>query len=203
MHKFYNYMSGDVRDRIDEMKNRIDFVTPSRQAEFPYLSILLEAATDQKVLRIDYESKGQQSCRAIQPVGIYASSGLWYCPAYCFVRGDIRVFRCDRIHSADYDHSGLAPLDLRHIHLGNKEIYSAMEQVPEEERVKLHVELGKAGSRAVRPSCGRHPCCIGVKTGPDGWKARYLEAICAFLPDLLWGSEMGQRSTNRRSWWRN
>ncbi|OMD40015.1 transcriptional regulator [Paenibacillus borealis] len=145
LHKFYNYMSGDVRDRIDEMKNRIDFVTPSRQAEFPYLSILLEAATDQKVLRIDYESKGQQSCRAIQPVGIYASSGLWYCPAYCFVRGDIRVFRCDRIHSADYDHSGLAPLDLRHIHLGNKEIYSAMEQVPEEERVKLHVELGKAG----------------------------------------------------------
>lgn len=35
MSKFYYYMTGDVRDRIDQMKNRVDFITPTRQSEFP------------------------------------------------------------------------------------------------------------------------------------------------------------------------
>ncbi len=143
LRKFYNNLSGDVRDRIDEMKNRVDFVTPIRQAESPYLSILLEGAIQQKVLLIDYESKELRSSRLIQPVGIYASSGLWYCPAYCFLRGEIRVFRCDRIYSAVYDDSRVEPLDLRQIHLGNKEDLFKME--PEEQQLKLYVELSKEG----------------------------------------------------------
>lgn len=141
LHKFYHYMPGDVRDRIDEMKHRIDFVTPVRQAEFPYLSILLEAATGQKVLLIDYESGGHRSQRHIQPVGIYASNGLWYCPAYCYERADIRVFRCDRIYSAGYDPSGLEPLDLRHVHLGNKDEYSDTKQLKEAEQIRICIEL--------------------------------------------------------------
>jgi predicted DNA-binding transcriptional regulator YafY len=148
LHKFYHYMPGDVRDRIDEMKNRIDFLTPARQAEFPFLSILLEAATGQKVLLIHYESKGGSSQRQIQPVGIYASSGLWYCPAYCFQRGDIRLFRCDRISSAEYDSSGRAPLDLRHIHLGNKEEYTGIGQAHETGRIHLCVELEQGAVQA-------------------------------------------------------
>jgi predicted DNA-binding transcriptional regulator YafY len=154
LHKFYNYMSGDVRDRIDEMKNRIDFLTPARQAEFPYLSILLEAGIGQKVLRIDYESKGKRSIRAIQPVGIFASSGLWYCPAYCYQRQDIRVFRCDRIHSVDYDSSGRLPLDLRQVHLGNWNEYGAASPGagPETEqnrnKVRLYIELTGEGVQA-------------------------------------------------------
>lgn len=151
LHKFYNYMSGDVRDRIDEMKNRIDFVTPPRQAEFPYLSILLEASIGQKVLLIGYESKGGRSERVIQPVGIYASSGLWYCPAYCFLRKGIRMFRCDRMHSVDYDSSGQTPLDLRQVHLGNRHEYGAAEQGEGPEtgesrnQVRLYIELTGEG----------------------------------------------------------
>lgn len=147
LHKFYHYMSGDVRDRIDEMKNRIDFVTPVRQAEFPYLSVLLEAATGQKILCIDYESSGRRSQRQIQPVGIYASNGLWYCPAYCFQRRDIRVFRCDRISSAAYDTTGLAPLDLRHVHLGNKDEHSD-KQTNEVEQIHIAVELEREAVQA-------------------------------------------------------
>ncbi|OKP99496.1 YafY family protein [Paenibacillus sp. P46E] len=146
LHKFYHYMSGDVRDRIDQMKDRIDFVIPSRQAEFPYLAILLEAATGQKVLRIDYEIRGERMERAIQPIGIYASSGLWYCPAYCFLRGGIRVFRCDRIHAAVYDTSGLAAMDLRDVHLGNKDAFSHMQQGNRAERQK-DSEAGADGKR--------------------------------------------------------
>lgn len=46
--KFYHYMPGDVRDRIDQMKNRVDFVTPERQSAFPYLAVLLDGAVRQK-----------------------------------------------------------------------------------------------------------------------------------------------------------
>ncbi|MDO3677570.1 helix-turn-helix transcriptional regulator [Paenibacillus ehimensis] len=139
--KFYFYMSGDVRDRIDEMKNRIDFVIPSRQAKFPYLSILLDGAIRQQVIRIEYESRDGVSARLIQPVGIFASSGLWYCSAYCFLREDIRLFRCDRIRSAAEDTSGTQPLDLRHLHLGNREALIPAEQ----EFTNLYVELSEEG----------------------------------------------------------
>jgi len=138
--KFYLHMSSDVRDRIDQMKNRVDFVAPTRQQESPYLSILLEAAVEQKVLLIEYES-GKDALRKIQPIGIYASNGLWFCPAYCFLRKEFRIFRCDRIHSARYDTGGTEPMDLRHVHLGNKEAFFQSEK----EKAQLYVELSPKG----------------------------------------------------------
>lgn len=139
--KFYNYMSGDVKDRIDQMKNRVDFITPTRQSAFPYLSILLNAAIEQKVVRIEYESREGTSGRRIQPVGIYASNGIWYCPAYCFLRGEFRLFRCDRMHSADNDDSDTKPLDLRQVHLGNRKSLIKSEQ----EDMLLVAELSREG----------------------------------------------------------
>jgi predicted DNA-binding transcriptional regulator YafY len=141
--KFYHYMSGDVRDRIDQMKNRVDFVTPTRQSEFPHLAILLDAAIYQKVVLIDYESRNDTSSREIQPIGIYASNGLWYCPAYCYLRGDIRIFRCDRIQSAKLDPSASKPMDLGDMHLGNRQSLVHVEQ----EIVPLYVELSKEGAQ--------------------------------------------------------
>ncbi|MFB5678192.1 helix-turn-helix transcriptional regulator [Paenibacillus terreus] len=139
--KFYNYMSGDIRDRIDQMKNRVDFVTPARQADSPFLTVLLDAAIEQKIVLINYEAKEGKTCRKIQPIGIYANNGLWYCPAYCFLRKDLRVFRCDKVQSAEYDDSGTQPVDLRHIHLGNRAVFAHLA----EERVSIYVELSKEG----------------------------------------------------------
>ncbi|QHW32256.1 YafY family transcriptional regulator [Paenibacillus rhizovicinus] len=139
--KFYLYMSGDIRDRIDQMKNRFDYVTPTRQMESPYLAMLLDAAIHQKVIVIHYESKDGETCRSIQPIGIFAKNGLWYCPAYCFLRAGIRLFRCDRIHSADVDVSEIKPLDLRHVHLGNWESHVRFKP----DKVSLYAELSKEG----------------------------------------------------------
>jgi predicted DNA-binding transcriptional regulator YafY len=139
--KFYHYMPGDIRDRIDQMRNRVDFVTPTRQLASPHLSILLDAAIDQKVIRMEYESKNRKSIRRIQPIGIYANNGLWYCPAYCFQQDDFRVFRCDRIHSAIYETSSPKPKDLQHIHLENRSLFLQSEQ----ESMEIFVELRKEG----------------------------------------------------------
>lgn len=38
-------------------------------SSFPHLSILLDAAIQQKVLLITYETRGQQSKREMQPIG--------------------------------------------------------------------------------------------------------------------------------------
>ncbi|THF73552.1 helix-turn-helix transcriptional regulator [Cohnella fermenti] len=144
--KFYRHLPGDVRDRIDAMKNRVDIVTPRRRREAPCLAVLLNAAIDGRVLRIEYESaeaaaeaavggaiegategkrgsKAKPGVRSIQPIGIYASNGLWYCPAYCFLREGVRVFRCDRIRSAEPDPAGTPPIDLEGRHLGNRKQY--------------------------------------------------------------------------------
>ncbi|MEF2966400.1 YafY family protein [Paenibacillus sp. M1] len=138
--KFYNYMPGDVRDRIDEMKNRVDFISPQRQSAFPHLAELLDAAIRQQVIAIEYESGGRQDCRDIQPVGIYARGGLWYCPAYCFRREDFRLFRCDRIRSV-VPGPERKPLDMRHIHLGNWESHIAAKR----HDADCYVELTKSG----------------------------------------------------------
>jgi predicted DNA-binding transcriptional regulator YafY len=164
LNKFYYYMSGDVRDRIDQMKNRVDFVTPTRQSEFPYLSILLNGAINQKVILIDYESREGMSSREIQPIGIYASNGLWYCPAYCFLRGDIRLFRCDRIHSAVYEPTVSRPIDLRHVHLGNRESFNKVEQ----EYVSLYVELSKEGVQRCEAELWSAPK-LHIRKEGTGW----------------------------------
>ncbi|MBW7453919.1 helix-turn-helix transcriptional regulator [Paenibacillus sepulcri] len=164
LNKFYLYMSGDVRDRIDQMKNRIDFVTPTRHLESPHLLILLDGAIRQKVLRIEYDSREGESCRQIQPVGVYASNGLWYCPAYCFLRCDFRLFRCDRIHSANYDPTGVNPLDLRHVHLGNWMSYIQQEPMP----ARLHVELSKEGVQRCETELGRR-LELHIREDGTGW----------------------------------
>lgn len=140
LHKFYLHMPGDIRDRIDSMKNRVDFIAPTRGGEAPFLSFLLDAAVHQQVVTIAYETKQEgRSRRAIQPVCIYASNGLWYCSAYCFMRQQFRVFRCDRIYEAALDSGGRKPLELR-------DIQAAREAAAKPgERVRLRAELSRAG----------------------------------------------------------
>lgn len=150
--KFYFYMPTDVRDRIDEMKNRVDFVTPARQAAFPHLSALLDAAIQQQVVRIEYASRRGASCRDIQPIGLYASSGLWYCPAYCFDRGDFRLFRCDNIRSAVRGDDGPNPLYLRHVHLGNWQSFIRTKRA----YVRVFAELSKEGVVRCEAELGRY-----------------------------------------------
>jgi len=140
LRKFYLHMPGDVRDRIDGMKERVDFITPTRRGDAPSLAILLDAAVHRKVLDIVYESKEEAAgSRRIQPVCIYANNGFWYCTAYCFLRQGFRVFRCDRIREAIHVDTGTEPLDLGDISLSRREAAEPREPV------RLRAELSRAG----------------------------------------------------------
>lgn len=143
LNKFYSYMPEDIRHRIEQMKNRVDFEVPTRRGVAPHLSILLDGAIHQKILLIDYESQKKKSSREIQPIGIYARDGFWYCPAYCFLRGEFRVFRCDKIHSVVHSTSASEPIDIQHIHLENKDILFQTER----EYTRLYAELSREGTQ--------------------------------------------------------
>ena len=138
--KFYLNLSGDIRDTIDKMQDRVDFVSIHQQEKIPFLKQLLDAAIQQDLLIISYEANGKTSIRSIQPIGIYANEGKWYCPSYCFFRKDYRVFRCDRIKSVELDENN-DPIDLSNINLKNR--FSILNQ--NKETMEIYVELTKSG----------------------------------------------------------
>ncbi|WP_210366000.1 YafY family protein [Bacillus sp. REN3] len=117
--KFYLNLCGSLRDMIDLMLDKIDFLASHQRKDIPFLKQLLHASIHHEVLLIQYDTRGRQSERSIQPIGIYAKEGSWYCPAYCFSRKDYRVFRCDRITDVEID-SNTNPIDLSEITLTNR-----------------------------------------------------------------------------------
>ncbi|WP_152655583.1 YafY family protein [Oceanobacillus sp. CFH 90083] len=98
--KLYSYLPSDAKLRIDTMKDRIVFWNPRRVQTANELDVLLHAAVDQSTVVIQYDSQKEIKERTIQPIGLYSHNGFWYCPAYCFLRKDIRLFRADRIRKA-------------------------------------------------------------------------------------------------------
>jgi predicted DNA-binding transcriptional regulator YafY len=117
--KFYLNLSGDIRDMIDRIKDRVDFLSVYQEEEIPFLRQLLDAAIEQDVIIIGYERNGTTQTRSIQPIGIYSNYGKWYCPAYCFLSRDYRVFRCDRIKAVELDRN-TDSIDLSNVNLKNR-----------------------------------------------------------------------------------
>lgn len=132
LHKFYHYLPSDMREKIDTMKERVMIWSPYRPMSESVLRKLLLSVMERKVVTIQYRFGSGESSRDIQPIGLYASSGYWYCPAYCMQRKEMRQFRADRIISAEWnetapyleeiakltledqpDKSGLAQLELQ------------------------------------------------------------------------------------------
>ena len=163
LNKFYFYTPEDVRRRIDEMQHRVEFMTPVRHVDAPSLSVLLRAAVEQMVVRIDYTSRMEISTREIQPIGIYARNGFWYCPAYCFLRHDFRVFRCDRITSAAFTTS--KPLDLRHINLENRKSFRHIGQPV----VDFYAELSAEGVERCETELWPASVNLHVRQNRTGW----------------------------------
>lgn len=101
LHKLYRHLPADAQHRVDQMRERLDFATRHVNVPTPHLATLLAAAIGQEVLTIVYRGAEGVQRREIQPIGVYAQNGLWYCPAYCFTRKGIRLFRIDRVLQAE------------------------------------------------------------------------------------------------------
>ncbi|WP_181884362.1 helix-turn-helix transcriptional regulator [Neobacillus piezotolerans] len=91
--KFYLNLNGKMKDEIDLIKNKIDFKIDNQSKESPLLKELFLAAIANEPLWISYLGVK----REIQPLGLFSQYGRWYCPSYCYLRKEFRLFRCDRI----------------------------------------------------------------------------------------------------------
>ncbi|WP_242615246.1 helix-turn-helix transcriptional regulator [Paenibacillus solani] len=84
LHKFYHYLPADIKEQIDRLKDRVMIHSLFRRMSADILQTLMEAVMVRQAVTISYRSSAGSSQRHIQPIGLYASSGYWYCPAYCF-----------------------------------------------------------------------------------------------------------------------
>ncbi|MEI0736994.1 WYL domain-containing protein [Paenibacillus sp. JTLBN-2024] len=60
---------------------------------------LIEAAVGRRIVCMTYRSKSGARTRNAVPIGVYANDGLWYMPACDVDKGNVRLFRVDRIQS--------------------------------------------------------------------------------------------------------
>lgn len=100
LHKFYHYLPADAREKIDAMKEKVMLWSPFRPMSEDVLRTLLQAIIEKRAVTIVYRGGDGRSERDIMPFSLYASTGYWYCPAYCLLREEVRQFRADRIESA-------------------------------------------------------------------------------------------------------
>lgn len=150
--KFYHYLPTDTRARIDALKERVSFWTPTRTQSSPFLEQLLEASIDGEPLQITYSSKDGTTSRTIQPIGIYSSNGFWYVPAYCFQKDRILLFRADRIQSLQQAEKEHPVKDLKHMTIID---WLTTDQCgPTTEPIKLRVAFTPSGVRAFERSSG-------------------------------------------------
>lgn len=89
-----------VRDRVSSIQATLvtDFAARAEVPETASVLALSAAAANHTRVRIRHQSAGGAATeRTVDPYGIVYLNGLWYLPAYCHLRHDLRVFRLDRI----------------------------------------------------------------------------------------------------------
>lgn len=137
LHKFYQSLPADVKEQIDRLKNRIMFWSPYRSIVPGILQTLLQGIMTPSAVAMEYKSRNGVEKRNIQPIGLYTSSGYWYCPAYCFLREEIRQFRADRILSASLNESLPCRENITRMTLLNKPV--------KDQQTVLLLEMSKKG----------------------------------------------------------
>lgn len=95
--KFLGSVSSKIKVTLEQLDSRISFGTVKIANECPMLEDLLYAIMKPSVLKILYQTPQKTTERRIQPIGIFADYGNWYCPAFDVDKNQYRIFRCDRI----------------------------------------------------------------------------------------------------------
>lgn len=76
-----------------------DMDVPERTQRSPFLEPLLEAAQQQRWVRVTYQSTERLSVQHLLPSRITMQNGYWYCHAYAFEHQEERTYRVDRIRT--------------------------------------------------------------------------------------------------------
>lgn len=101
--------------RIGSLRRRVlvgapaspSVVASQRAVRAGITSRLLEAFTEQRVLRVEYvDQAGGRSARDVEPHHLYFAAPVWYVLAWDRYRNDARSFRLDRIERVGVERAG-------------------------------------------------------------------------------------------------
>lgn len=95
--KFLDSVSPKIKSTLEQLNSRISFGSTKITNECPMLEKLLYAIMNPSILKIVYQNSDKITERRIQPIGIFAEYGNWYCPSFDIDINEYRLFRCDRI----------------------------------------------------------------------------------------------------------
>ncbi|MGV3624831.1 MAG: helix-turn-helix transcriptional regulator [Archangium sp.] len=98
--KLESTLSIDARRRLKTSRATIR-VGKSEKKPGP-LSLLLDAVHSRRVLKLTYDgiNRGETTEREVEPLGLLRFTDSWLMPAWCRLRGEVRVFRSDRVRKA-------------------------------------------------------------------------------------------------------
>jgi predicted DNA-binding transcriptional regulator YafY len=111
---------------------------------------LSTAASQRRRVRMRYRSfAGDDSQRTIDPYGVVYHSGNWYAAAYCHLRNEPRLFRLDRVATADVcDETFVRPEGFDSLDFVLGSLANTPRTWPV--RVTLHLPLDEARKRVPR-----------------------------------------------------
>lgn len=182
LHKFYHYLSDEIKGQIDRLRDKVVIWSPHRSMSSQCLRTLMQAVMIRSVVTIAYSSDQGITVRDIQPIGLYASYGYWYCPAYCFQRQAYRLFRGDRIRSAALNPAldCLEEVDNRSVHDWN---------APELEKAEKTTLIVRLTHKGVRTLTSDGWFGESIELGEDGSgiaRIRVPVDNLSFFADIVW-----------------
>ena len=113
--KLGRIMPDGLRQRVDAIDAtvRLDLRSIQRPASAPQdnaaLTALSLAAKSRRRVHLHYRSGGVDSERDVDTYGLVYYGGHWYALGHCYLRGDIRTFRLDRVARVAPAPGGFAP----------------------------------------------------------------------------------------------
>lgn len=183
LHKFYHYLPPDIKEQIDRLKNKVVIWNPLRSMSVKCLRTLLQAIMVRSVVTIEYDTGKGAERRDIQPIGLYASQGYWYCPAYCFERKGYRLFRADRVRSASLNDS-LACLD----EVDTKSIFDwNVDELHASEKQELIVTLTPIGVRNLEENGWFNEFIEHNEDGSGTIRMMIPVNKVSFYAEMIWG----------------
>lgn len=93
-------------EEIENIRLRLDVSTGTGgdySDKQPIFRLLNQAIKSNRMLRMEYYSFSRDALttREIEPYHLVFSEGFWYLVAFCHLRGEIRLFRVDRIRNLE------------------------------------------------------------------------------------------------------
>ncbi len=105
--KIERVLPATLRERVQAVQKTLvfDLTPPAIVPASEVVSTLCTAAQEQRRVELSYQAWGSEvTARAVDIYGLVYRSGFWYAVGYCHLRDDVRVFRLDRVISAQQRH---------------------------------------------------------------------------------------------------